>query len=41
MNPITWHHPAARMTGRAGGAGMLGVAAATNTVSGDMTISAS
>jgi hypothetical protein len=47
MNPTTWHHPAARMAGRAGGAGMLGAAAAaavlavTNTVTGDMAISAS
>jgi len=39
MNSTTWHHPAARMAGRAGGAGMLGTAAA-NTVTGDMTISA-
>ena len=28
MNPTTWHHPAARIVGRAGGAGMLGTAAA-------------
>ena len=47
MNPTTWHHPAARMAGRAGGAGTLGAAAAaavlaaTNTVTGDMAISAS
>ena len=46
MNPITWHHPAARMAGRAGGAGMLGAAAAavlaaTSTVTGDMAIPAS
>jgi hypothetical protein len=47
MNPTTWQHPAARMAGRAGGAGMLGAAAAaavlaaTNTVTGDMAISAS
>ena len=47
MNPTTWHHPAARMAGRACGAGMLGAAAAaavlaaTNTVTGDMAIVAS
>ena len=47
MSPSTWQHPAARMAGRAGGAGMLGAAAAaavlpaTNTVTGDMAISAS
>jgi hypothetical protein len=47
MNPTTWHHPAAGMAGRASGVGMLSAAAAaavlaaTNTVTGDMAISAS
>ena len=44
MNPINWHHPAARMAGRAGSAGMLGAAAAAAVlaaVTGDMAISAS
>jgi hypothetical protein len=45
MNPIIQHHPAARMAVRADGAGMLSAAAvavlaATNTVTGDMAISA-
>src|SRR5215471_20709498 len=38
MNPAPRHHPAARMAGRADGAGML---AATNTVTGDMATSLS
>lgn len=47
MNPTTWHHPAARTADRAGCAGILGAATAaavltaTNTVTGDMAISAS
>jgi len=46
MNPTTWHHPAARIVGRAGGAGMLGAAAAAvlpaaHPGTGDMAISAS
>ena len=35
MNPTTGRHPAARMAGRAGGAGMLGAAAAAAVVAGD------